>query len=103
MVLALEKNFESRMDCVLYTIGFVTPCNFSCNLQRNSTLGKCKIAKYVFPSQVCNIFLTHQTLVTNLHILRVELRCKLQEKLHHVTEPYGFAEFSGIDLPNSVV
>ena len=35
----------------------------------------------------CNIFLTYQTVVTNLHLLRVELRCKLQEKLRFVTGP----------------
>ena len=32
------------------------------------------------------MFLTYQTFVTDLHVLRVELRCKLQEKLHRVTE-----------------
>ena len=36
---------------------------------------------------VANMFLTYQTFVTNLHLLRVELHCKLQEKLHHVIEP----------------
>ena len=41
----------------------------------------------MFPSQFANIFLTYQTFVTNLHFLRVELRCKLQEKLHDVTGP----------------
>ena len=41
----------------------------------------------MFPSQFANIFLAHQTFVTNLHLPRVELRCKLQEKLHRVTEP----------------
>lgn len=34
-----------------------------------------------------NIFFTYQTFVTNLHVLTVELRCKLQEKLHRVTGP----------------
>ena len=46
----------------------------------------------MFPSQFAIIFLTYQTytqtFVTNLHLLRVELRCKLQEKLHRVTGPY---------------
>ena len=60
---------------------------FSCNLQRYSTLGRCKIGKYTFPSQFANIFLTYQTCVTNLHLLRVELRCKLPVKLHRVTGP----------------
>ena len=41
----------------------------------------------MFPSQFANKFLTYQTFVTNLHLLRVELRCKLQEKLHRVTGP----------------
>ena len=31
------------------------------------------------------MFSTYQTFVTNLHHLRVELRCQLQEKLHRVT------------------
>ena len=43
----------------------------------------------MFPSQFANIFLTYQTFVTHLHQLRVELRCKLQEKLHRVTGPLG--------------
>ena len=67
--------------------GPVTRCNFSCNLQRYSTLGRCTIGKYTFPSQFANIFLTYQTFVTNLHLLRVELRCKLPGKLHRVTGP----------------
>ena len=67
--------------------GPVTRCNFSCNLQRYSTLGICKIGKYTFPSQFANIFLTYQTFVTNLHLLKVELRCKLPGKLHRVTGP----------------
>ena len=41
----------------------------------------------MFPSQFVNIFLTYQTFVTNF--LRVELRCKLQGKLHRVTELNG--------------
>ena len=39
----------------------------------------------MFPSKFANIFLTYQTFVTNLHLLRVEFRCKLQEKFHRVT------------------
>ena len=50
------------------------------NLQRNSTLRRCKIGIYMFPSLLGNIFLTYQTFFSNLHLLRVELRCKLQEK-----------------------
>ena len=50
-------------------------------------LGDVKVGKYKFPSRFADIFLTYQTFVTNLHLLRVELRCKLQEKLHRVTGP----------------
>ena len=56
-------------------------------LQCNSTLERCEIGKYMFPLQLANRFLTYQTFVTNLHPLRVELRCKLQENLHRVTGP----------------
>ena len=59
----------------------------SCNLKCNSTLRSCKISNIPAPSQLTNIFLTCQTFVTNLHLLRVELRCKLQEKLHRATGP----------------
>ena len=59
-----------------------------------SNLGRYKIGKYMFPSQFVNIFLTYQTFVTNLHLLRVELRCKLQEKLHRVTGSYLYLRFS---------
>ena len=65
--------------------GPVTRCNFSCNLQCNSTLGRCKIGKYKSPSKFADVFLTYQTFVTNLHHLRVEMRRKFEEKLHRVT------------------
>ena len=39
----------------------------------------------MFPTQFANAYLTYQTFVTNLHLLGVELRCKLQEKLHRMT------------------
>ena len=55
-------------------------CNFSFNLQRHSSLSRCKIGKYMFLSMFSNIFLTYQIFVTNLHPLRVELRCNLHEK-----------------------
>ena len=47
-------------------------------LQCNSTLGKRKTGKYMFPSQFADTFLTYQTFVTNLHLLRVQMRtsCK---------------------------
>ena len=47
----------------------------------------------MFPLQFDNIFLTYQTSVANLHPLRVELRCKLQEKLPRVTGPIVIVEF----------
>ena len=63
--------------------------------ERNSTVGRCKIGQYMFPSQFANIFLTYQTIVTTVHLLRVKLRCKLQEKLHRVTGPLRY--FNKID------
>ena len=77
---------DNRSPNIHESEGPVTPCNFSSNLQCNSTLGRCKIGKYMFPSQFANAFLTYQTFVTNLHLLGVEMRCMLQEKLHRVTE-----------------
>ena len=74
----------------MLSIHVFRPCHavrFSCNLQRYSTLGRCKIGKYTFPSQLANIFLKYQTFVTNLHLLRVELRSMLPGKLHRVTGP----------------
>ena len=56
---------------------------FPKGLKRNSTLGRCKIGKCVLLSQ----FEHYQTFVINLHLLRVRLRWKLQEKLHRVTKP----------------
>ena len=46
-----------------------------------------KIGKYTFPPQFANIFLTYQTFGTNLHLVRVRLRCTLPGKLHRVTGP----------------
>ena len=60
----------------------------------NSTIERCKISKYIFPSYFADILLTYQTFVTNLHLPRAELSCKLQEKLHHVTGPLIFGEIS---------
>ena len=64
------------------------PCHtvqfFSCNLQRYFTLGRCEIGKYTFPAQFAY---TYQTFVSKLHLLSVELRCKLPGELHGVTGP----------------
>ena len=48
----------------------------------------------MFPSQFADIFLTYQTFVTNLHLLRAELRCKLAEKLQRVTGPLAHVVLS---------
>ena len=62
-------------------------CNFSCNLQRNSTLKRCKFVTNVW--YVKNILAScdGNLYLPILHCPRVELHCKLQEKLHHVTGP----------------
>ena len=72
-----HNNRRSRNDSIKNK-GPDTRWNFSCNLQRNSTLRRCKIGKYMFLSQFADIFITHQTFVTDLHLLRTKLRCKLQ-------------------------
>ena len=63
-------------DILFHVLG---PCHTVEFFLQFSTLGRCKIGKYKFPSQFANIFLTYQTFVANLHLLRVELNCKLQE------------------------
>ena len=64
----IDSNCDVDESCPWFFIGTVlaagiprelvpvTRCNFSCNLQRYSTLGKCKIGKYTFPSQFANIY-----------------------------------------------
>ena len=61
--------------------------NFSCNLQRNSTLKRCKFVTNVW--YVKNILANcdGNLYLPILHLPRVELHCKLQEKLHRVTGP----------------
>ena len=54
----------------------------------------------MFPSQFANIFLTYQTFVTNLHL--VELRCKLQEKLHRVTGPLTIDVKCGFEMLHEI-
>ena len=65
----------------------VTRCNLSRDLQCNSTLKRCKISKYASSLHFANVFFAYQISFTNQHLSRVELRCKLQEKLHRVTSP----------------
>ena len=65
----------------MYTVS-IDPSQIKLKALSHDAVGKCK-----FPSKFADIFLKYQTFVTNLHLLRVELRCKLQEKLHRVTGP----------------
>ena len=64
--------------------GPVTRCNFSCNLQRNSALKRCKFVTNVWYAE--NI-LSNCAGKMYLLILHLLLHCKLQEKLHRVTGP----------------
>ena len=77
------KAFGEIIQGLRLTKGPVTRCTFSCDLHRNSTVEKCEIGKYESSSDSPNKFFTHQTVFTNLHVLK--LRCKLQEKLHRAT------------------
>ena len=47
------------------TLGTVACCIISCNLQRCSTLERCKIGKYAFSLHFANIFYTNQTFFLN--------------------------------------
>ena len=47
----------------------------------------------MFLSQFADMFQTYQTFVINLHLVRVELCCKLREKLHRVTEPLDIGKY----------
>ena len=82
------------------TKGRVTRCNFSFNLQRNSTLKRCKLVTNVWYVKfglyyICSIcpaiFLAkcnRKMYLPTLHLSRVELCCKLQEKSYRLTEPW---------------
>ena len=67
--------------------GPVTRCNISCNLQRNSTLKRCKFVTNVWYDKNIMANCDGNLYLPNLHLPRVELHCKLQEKLHRVTGP----------------
>ena len=71
----------------VYVLKALSHCNFSCNLQRNSALKKCKLVTNVW--YVKNILANcdGNLYLPILHLPRVELHCKLQEKLHRVTGP----------------
>ena len=79
VLVMMSSYLSSKLKAMSHGAIFLATCN--------STFERCKIGNYKFPSQFANIFLTYQTFVSNLHLLRVELRCKLQEKLHRVTWP----------------
>ena len=63
------------------------PCLRPCNLQCNSTLKRCKFVTNVW--YVKNILANcdGNMYLPILHLPRVELHCKLHEKLHCVTRP----------------
>ena len=65
--------------------GPVTRCNFSCNLQRNSTLKRCKFVTNVWCVKNILANCDGNLCLPILHLPRVELHCKLQEKLYRVT------------------
>ena len=72
---------------VIRTQGPVTRCNFSCNLQRNSTLKGCKFVTNVCYVKNISANCDGNTYLPILHLPRVELHCKLHEKLHRVADP----------------
>ncbi len=65
-----------------YRKGHGTRYNFSCNLQRNSTVER--LGKYASSLHFANV---SSHVKQSSHLLSVELRCKLHEKLHRVTRP----------------
>ena len=61
------KYFQpKRFKALSHDAIFLATCNAILLLH-----GRCKIGKYMFPSQFANTFLTYQTFVSNLHLLRV--------------------------------
>ena len=82
------RSFRGQVVKLLATKGPVTRCNFLATCNAILLLRDVKLANTCFHHvQFAKIFLTYQTFDTNLYVLRVELRCKLQEKLHRVTGP----------------
>ena len=67
--------------------GPITLCNFSCNFQRNSTLKRCKFVTNVWYVKNIVANCDGNLYLPILHLPRVEMHCKLQEKLHRVTGP----------------
>ena len=65
----------------------VTWCNFSCNLKRNSSFKTCKLVKNVSFAKISLGKSNEDSYLPISYLLIVELRRKLQEKLHRVTEP----------------
>ena len=81
--------FPSPPICLPVAIpkGPVTPINLSCNLQRNSTLKRCEFVTNVSYGKNILANCDGNLYLPILHLPRVELHCKLQEKLHRVTGP----------------
>ena len=46
--------------------GHITWCNFSCNLQRNSTVERCKLGKNASSLHFADVFFTYQTVFARI-------------------------------------
>ena len=84
-----SKNSDFNLETQSVKHFYLKPCHaVQFFLQSNSTLSACKIGKYMFPIHGQYIFNISNISHYNLHLLKVEFRCKLQEKLHRVTGPF---------------
>ena len=79
------KNILANWDGNVYLP--ITRCNFPCNLQRNSTPKSCKFVTNVWYAKNILANCDGNMYLPILYLPRVELHCKLQEKLHRVTGP----------------
>ena len=61
--------------------GPVKRCNFSCNLQCNSTFERCKIVKYKFPSQFANIFFNIPNICHKFTSLKSRIALQIARKI----------------------
>ena len=78
---AIKTRLIKQLVWLWLSKGPVTRCNFSCNLQRNSPLKRCKFVTNVW--YVKNILANcdGNLYLPILHLSRVELHCKLQKKI----------------------
>ena len=77
------KNYER----FLIGLKALSHCNFSRNLQRNSTIKRDKFVTNVWYVKNMLANCDGNLYWPILHLPRVELHCKLHEKLHRVTGP----------------